>query len=145
MSDANQHKRPVTREGIALLIEDCERTSSALSMRPTPFQLEQASNFLVSTVPLALRKLEEQLESAQRVARAADNPAVFDITDDVALYAAHKELAAALDIWRGSNPASSRDVSGPLKDGEPIAGRPDWVWSEAEGRPVFSPARSPDA
>ena len=69
MPDSSPHKHPVTREGIALLIEDCEKTSAALSVRPTPFQLEQAVNFLVATVPAALRNLVEQLEASQKTLR----------------------------------------------------------------------------
>lgn len=81
MSDSKPHKRPVTREGIALLIEDCERTSAALSLRATPFQLEQASNFLVATVPSALRNLEEQLETQVGLIRdlASELASVSDI------------------------------------------------------------------
>lgn len=73
MSVSKPHKRPVTREGIALLIEDCEKTSAALSMRPTPFQLEQTVNFLVSTVPAALRSLEEQYEGLRSSIRFCPN------------------------------------------------------------------------
>lgn len=111
MSASKRHKTP----DFGALAEESEKVAGVLSHRPTAFQLEQAVNFNVVTVPRALRMaadLEEQLEAAERVARAADNPAVFDIADDRALYAAHKELAAALDAWRGdSSPASRPEAS----------------------------------
>lgn len=45
-----------------MLIDDCERLSGALSLEPTPFTMEQAVNFLVSTVPDNLRRLDAALD-----------------------------------------------------------------------------------
>lgn len=61
----------ITRESVELLIADSEKVGSALSLNPTPFQLEQASNFNTVTIPQALRKLQDQLESAQDALCAA--------------------------------------------------------------------------
>lgn len=50
---------------IPALIELCESHAGVLSMEPTPFQLEQAVNFLVATVPSCLRKLGAALASPE--------------------------------------------------------------------------------
>jgi len=60
---------PVTDDTDALLVmvrKDCENLGAVLSLPHTPFQLEQAVNYLTVTIPRTLDSLTAELERNQR-------------------------------------------------------------------------------
>jgi len=63
------------------LKEESETVGAVLSLNPTPFQLEQASNFITTTVPRAVDKLLQHIETLARE-RDEARGLLDDIADD---------------------------------------------------------------